>query len=204
MGSPLSLNKRMIILATSPSHRKAWHYSFMSRPAGATSLLRYIDLATTRSIISSAIGCACAAPLAQLRYGRFPTDSTTPSHRSASTGGFRRLVTSWASVPPKVRSGWDIRIALVEPVPHFPSTSASPPSLVLGCGIISVASKHTWMPPSGRLLTPSSSSSTSSSQTSTRSASSSQRSAHKLRGYRARIAVFCSALLDWSFRSPLR
>ena len=55
------------------------------------------------------------------------------------------------------------------------------------------------MPPSGRLLTPSSSSSTSSSQASTRSASSSQRSAHKLRGYHARIAVFCSALLDWSF-----
>jgi hypothetical protein len=81
-------------IATSPSHRKDWHYSFMSRPAGATSLLRYIDLATTRSIISFAIGCACAATLAKLRYGRFPTDSTTPSHHCASTGGFRRLVTS--------------------------------------------------------------------------------------------------------------
>ena len=186
-------------IATSPSHRKDRHYSFMSRPAGATSSPRYIDLDTTRSTSSSAIGCECAAPLAKLRYGRFQTDSTTPSHPRASTCGFKRLVTSWGSVPPKVRSGWDIRIALAAPPPHFPSTPASPPSLVLGCGIISVASKHTWMPPSGRLLTPSSSSSTSSSQASTRSASSSQRSAHKLRGYHARIAVFCSALLDWSF-----
>ena len=42
-------------------------------------------------------------------------------------------------------------------------------------------------------------SSTSSSQASTRSASSSQRITHKLRGYHARISVFCSALLDWSF-----
>ena len=61
----------------------------MSRPAGATSLLRYIDLATTRSIISSAIGCACATPLAKLRYGRFQTERTTPSHRRASAGGFK-------------------------------------------------------------------------------------------------------------------
>ena len=53
--------------------------------------------------------------------------------------------------------------------------------------------KHTWMPPSGRLLTPSSSSSTSSSQVSMLSASSSQCSAHKLRG-----SVFCSVLLvEW-------
>jgi hypothetical protein len=90
---------------TSPLHRRAWHYSFMSRPAGATSLPRYIDLDTTRSTSSSAIGCACAAPLAKLRYGRFQTDSTTLSHRSASTGGFKRPVTSWASVPPKVSVG---------------------------------------------------------------------------------------------------
>jgi len=76
---------------TSPSHRRAWHYSFMSRPAGATSLLRYINLATTRSIISSAIGCLCAATLAKLRYGRFQTDSTTPSHPRASTCGFKQL-----------------------------------------------------------------------------------------------------------------
>jgi hypothetical protein len=81
-------------ITTSPSHRKDWHSSFMSRPAGATSLLRFIDLATTRFIISFAIGCACAAPLAKFRYGRFPTDSMTPSHHRASTGGFRRLVTS--------------------------------------------------------------------------------------------------------------
>ena len=90
------------------------------------------------------------------------------SHRRASTCGFKCPVTSWASVPPKVRSGWDIRIALAAPPTHFPSTPAFPPSIVLGCGIIWVASKHTWMPPSGRLLTPSSSSSTSSSQASTR------------------------------------
>jgi hypothetical protein len=30
-------------------------------------------------------------PLAKLRYGRFPTDSMTPSHHRASTSGFRRL-----------------------------------------------------------------------------------------------------------------
>jgi hypothetical protein len=186
-------------IATSPSQHRACHYIFMSRPAGATSLPRYIDLATTRSTSSSAIGYACAAPLAKLRYGRFQTDITTPSHRRTSTSGFKRPVTSWASVPPKVRSGWDIRIALAATPPHFPSTTAFPPSLVLGCGIIWVASKHTWMPPSGRLLTPSSSSSTSSSQASLLSAISSQHIAHNLRGYHTHIAVFCSALLDWSF-----
>jgi hypothetical protein len=57
----------------------------MSRPAGATSLPRYIDLDTTRSTSSSAIGCACAATLAKLRYGCFQTDSTTLSHRLTST-----------------------------------------------------------------------------------------------------------------------
>jgi hypothetical protein len=113
--------------------------------------------------------------------------------------GFKCPVTSWASVPPKVRSGWDIHIALAATLPHFPSTPAFPPWLVLGCGIIWVVSKYTWMSPSGRLLTPSSSSSTSPSQPSPRSAISSQHSVHKLRGYLAHIAVFCSALLDWSF-----